>query len=569
MNVALGISIAHNGSVALICDGEVKIAIQAERISRRKRKHLFLDREKELMKKCVQYCLKSSGFDYKDIKTIGISTHKNLNIIDDAFLFEMIGGKPENYMQTYYVPHHYSHMEYIAHYGKLKSGIVLVIDGSGSSEKDRKKFNIKEKLSAKVINYEDFSGREVISAYWFDGNDSKLIYRFSSSNLLSSKNDNFKQNSFFQSIGHYWEWASLYCCGSLDQAGKVMGLAAFGKNDELLKESILSISDDGKLNINYDLISQNFKKPNIFGEDLTYSKHHQDIAYRVQLETEEVILKLLKILKDKFQTDTLYLSGGVALNVVVNEKIKNSNLFRNLILNGSVEDNGTAIGAGIAASLQIGTKRKSSPITDYYGKVYKENEIIKSLKNYQLKYKILTFEEKINVAAELISKNKVLGWFQGKSEFGPRALGNRSILANPTSSSTKHVLDHYMKLRDRYRPYAPVVIEEEAYKYFDVDPKDCSSPVMMRNVKVISKKLPAITHIDRTARLQTVKKVENIVLYNLLKKVNEKIGVPILLNTSFNRPGEPIVETPSDALTSFSEGSLDYLFIENILISRN
>ena len=126
-----------------------------------------------------------------------------------------------------------------------------------------------------------------------------------------------------------------------------------------------------------------------------------------------------------------------------------------------------------------------------------------------------------------------------------------------------------MKLRDRYRPYAPVVIEEEAYKYFDVDPEDCSSPVMMRNVKVISKILPAITHFDKTARLQTVKKSENEVLYTLLKKVNEKIGVPILLNTSFNRPGEPIVETPSDALTSFSEGSLDYLFIENILISRN
>ena len=409
-----------------------------------------------------------------------------------------------------------------------------------------------------------FQEERVISAYWFDGNDSKLIYRFSSSNLLSSKNNNFKQNSFFQSIGHYWEWASLYCCGSLDQAGKVMGLAAFGNHDELLKESILSISDDGKLNINYDLISQNFKKPNIFGEDLTNSKHYQDIAFRVQLETEEVILKLLKMLKNKFQTDTLYLSGGVALNVVANEKIKNSNLFKNLILNGSVEDNGTAIGAGITASLQIGTKRKSSTITDYYGKVYNEIEIINILKNSELKYKILTFDEKIDVAAELISNNKVLGWFQGKSEFGPRALGNRSILANPTSSSTKHILDHYMKLRDRYRPYAPVVIEEEAYKYFNVDPKDCSSPVMMRNVKVISKKLPAITHIDKTARLQTVKKSENEVLYTLLKKVNEKIGVPILLNTSFNRPGEPIVETPSDALTSFSEGSLDYLFIENI-----
>lgn len=569
MSVALGISIAHNGSVALICDGKVKIAIQAERIARKKKKHLFLDREENLMKKCVEYCLNSTGYNYKDIKTIGICTHKNLNKIDDSYLFKMIGEKPENYIQTYYIPHHYSHMEYIVHYGNLKSGIVLVIDGSGSAEKDRKNFNITEKKSSKIINHQNNFGREVISAYWFDGNESSLIYRFSSSNLITTQNNNFKQNSFFQSIGHYWEWASLYCCGSLDEAGKVMGLAAYGKQDKLVKKDILSISDDGKINVNYKMINENFKEPNIFGLDLTNSKHHQDIAFRVQLETEKVILKLLKILKDKFPTDTLYLSGGVALNVVANEKIKNSNLFKNLILNGSVEDNGTAIGAGIAASQQIGIERRSSPITDYYGRIYSQDEIIKDLKNFKYKYKILTFEEKINLAAELISQDKILGWFQGKSEFGPRALGNRSILANPTSLSTKHILDHYMKCRDRYRPYAPVVIEEEAYKYFNVDSKDCSSPVMMRNVKVISNKLPAITHVDNTARLQTIKKSENKVLYTLLLKMNEKIGVPILLNTSFNRPGEPIVESPLDAISSFSKGSLDHLFVENILISRD
>ena len=144
-----------------------------------------------------------------------------------------------------------------------------------------------------------------------------------------------------------------------------------------------------------------------------------------------------------------------------------------------------------------------------------------------------------------------------------------------TKGSLKEKGNIRFKLAESYRHISRYEEANENYdvcielKYFDVNPKDCSSPVMMRNVKVISKKLPAITHIDRTARLQTVKKVENIVLYTLLKKVNEKIGVPILLNTSFNRPGEPIVETPSDALTSFSEGTLDYLFIENILISRN
>ena len=564
MSVILGISIAHNGGVALICDGKVKIAIQAERISRRKRQHLYLDREIELIKNCVQYCLSATGFEYSDIEAIGVSTHKNVKKINNLDLFKYIGGVPKKYIKTYYVPHHFSHMEYIAHYGNLKPGIVLVIDGSGSREEDRPLFNVKEEHHLQMINHINFAGREVISAYWFDGLKSSLIYRFSSSHLISDKS-NQDGNSFFQSIGHYWEWASLYCCGSLDEAGKVMGLAAFGEKDEMNKEEILSISDNGKLNLNFQQIKKTFKNPNIFDLDLSNSKHHQNVALRVQSETETVILKLLGILKEKYPTDTLYLSGGVSLNVVANEKIKNSNLFKNLILNGSVEDNGTAIGAGLSASLILGYKRNSSPITDYYGRQYNHEEIMEAVAQHDFSYKILTKKEMFKFAADLIAKEKVLGWFQGGSEFGPRALGNRSIFANPTSPITKHILDHYIKCRDRYRPYAPVVIEEYANQYFDID---TSSPVMMRNVKVIDKSLVAITHFDGTARVQTVNEKENETLYSLLLEVKKNIGCPILLNTSFNLPGEPIIESPHDALSSFSRGSLDYLFLENILISR-
>jgi len=278
-----------------------------------------------------------------------------------------------------------------------------------------------------------------------------------------------------------------------------------------------------------------------------------------------VLLKLLGRLKEKYPTDSLYLSGGVALNVVANERIKNSNLFKNVILNGSVEDNGTAIGAGLAASIKLGNPRKSSPVTDYYGARYEDIEIIKAVKQYGLSYKILSEREKLKFAADVIAEENIIGWYQGVSEFGPRALGNRSILANPASSRTKYMLDHFMKCRDRYRPYAPVVLEESASQYFDID---SSSPVMMRNVKVLDERLVAITHFDGTARVQTVNENQNKVLYSLLLEVEKSTGFPILLNTSFNRPGEPIVESPTDALASFSMGSLDYLFLENVLISR-
>jgi carbamoyltransferase len=564
MSIVLGVCSSHNGGIALISDGEVKCAIQAERLSRLKRQKLDINKEIKWTKDCVRYCLDATGFQYSDIEAIGIARLRNVKKINNEDLFKNIGGTPGGYTETFYVPHHFAHMEYAVHFGSLEPGIVLVIDGSGSREKDRLLFNVKEENHPQIINHVNFAGREVISAYWFDGVKSSLIYRFSPSHLEFDK-CNQDGGGLFQSIGHYWAWASLYCCGLNDEAGKVMGLAAFGEKDKISKEQALSISDNGKLKLDYTLLNEIFKNPNTLKLDTSNSKHHQNLAFKVQSETETVILKLLTMLKEKYPTDTLYYSGGVALNVVANEKIKRSNLFKNIILNGSVEDNGTAIGAGLSASLQLGYKRKSSAITDYYGRQYNHDEVMEAVSQFNFSYKVFTDKEIFEFAANLINEEKIFGWFQGGSEFGPRALGNRSILANPANLKTKHILDHYMKCRDRYRPYAPVVIEEEANKYFDMD---TSSPVMMRNVKVLDKGLPAITHFDGTARVQTVNREDNETLYLLLLEVKKKTGYPVLLNTSFNLPGEPIVESPHDALSSFSRGTLDYLFIENILISR-
>ena len=564
MSIILGFSNTHNGSVALICDGEVKVAIQAERISRRKRQALPLGDELSLAQNCVRYCLDASGLKHQDIDAVALSTPWDVKKINEASLFEYIGGVPKDYLKTFYVPHHLSHMEYIVHYGGLEPGIVLVVDGSGTLEADRRLFNVKEEHHPKIINHTHFSGKEVISAYWFDGLKSSLIYRFSPSQSPIDS-CNLDASGLLQSIGHYWEWASLYCCGSRTDAGKVMGLAAFGEVESSDQSVNLSLSDTGELKLNFQEIKKKYKEPNVFGLDLSNSIHHQNLSLKVQLETEAVILKLLGILKEKHPTDNLYLSGGVALNVVANERIKNSGLFKNVILNGSVEDNGTAIGAGLAASIELGYQRKYSVVTDYYGIDYSHNEIMEVVKQFDFSYEVLSEKEIYQLAAERIAQENVLGWFQGLSEFGPRALGNRSILANPTSPATKYILDHHMKCRDRYRPYAPVVIEERAGQYFDING---SSPVMMRNVRVLDKRLAAITHFDGSARVQTVNKVQNKALYSLLLEVEKSTGLPILLNTSFNRPGEPIVESPYDALTSFSMGSLDYLFIGNVVISR-
>ena len=565
MGIILGISNSHNGGVALISNGEVKCAIQAERLSHIKRQSININKEMKWTKDCIRYCLDSTGFQYADIEAISIAHHKYAKKINNDDLFKNIGGIPEKYAETFHVPHHFAHNEYIAHFGNLEPGIVLVIDGSGSREEDRLLFNVKEEHHPQIINHINHGGREVISAYWFDGVKSSLIYRFSPSQHLLPDKSTQHDGGLLLSIGHYWEWASLYCFGTTSEAGKVMGLAAFGKKNEASKEQALSISDNGKLNLDLTQLKKIYKEPNIYNLDTSNNQHYQNLAFQVQSETESVILKLLAMLKEKYPTDTLYYSGGVALNVVANEKIKKSNLFKNVILNGSVEDNGIAIGAGLSASLVLGYRRKSSVVTDYYGRKYNYDEIIEAVSQFNFSYKVFTYEEIFKFAANLITEEKIFGWFQGKSEFGPRALGNRSILANPSSLKTKSILDHYMKCRDRYRPYAPVVTEEDANKYFDID---TSSPVMMRNVKVLDKGLPAITHIDGTARVQTVNIKDNKTLYLLLQEVKKRTGYSVLLNTSFNLPGEPIVESPLDALSSFSRGSLDYLFMENILISR-
>ena len=560
----LGISKSHNGAVALVNNGKVVCAIQAERISRIKRQAINLTNDKSLVSKCVKYCLNYAGIKYSDLQSIAICTPWDVNRLKDKDLFNNIGGNPQNYKGTYYVPHHYAHAEYILHYSNLSKGIVLVIDGSGSKENDRNNFNIKENIDKKYISHTHTTGKETISAYWFDGKQLVLIYRFSQS---SDKNHKCNKNSngFLQSIGHYWRWASNYCCGSHSEAGKVMGIAAFGNPNIYKNLNILSIDEKGFIKLNYEKLNNKFNSPNIFGKDLTGNSHYSDIAAMVQKDTENAIFSILKILKKRYPTDTLYYAGGVALNMVVNEKIIRSHLFDNVILNGSAEDNGTAIGAALATSNFLNSERKGEALTDYYGKKYSSEEILVAIKKFPFRYEIIKESEKYKKIAKLIFDNNAVGWFQDRSEFGPRALGNRSILANPSNPSMKNILDLNIKQRDRYRPYAPVVLEEHAKKYFDIDG---ISPVMMSGGKVLSKDFPAITHIDGSARVQTLSKKDNLTFYKMIQSFQNLSGYPIILNTSFNLPGEPIVESPTDALNSFQNGSLQYLCLGNYLVSR-
>ena len=561
----LGIARSHNGAIALSHNGKVVSAIQAERLSGNKRQTIkLLKEDKVLVSECVEYCLNQAGIVRAEIDCIAVCTPWSVQKLENEKLFNYIGGTPDDYKGTVYVPHHLAHMEYILHYSHFDPGIVLVVDGSGSQETDRKHFNVHEEVNPKCTSHISIVGKETVSAYWFDGHHTSLIYRFSPQISRLGK-WNPSNSGLRQSIGEYWEWASIYCCGSKSEAGKVMGLAAFGEPTAHEKLNILSFHKDGKITLDYEKLNEEFVTPNVFEKDLSNKKHYADIAAMVQKDTENFLLEILSVLKEQYPTDTLYYAGGVALNVVANEKIIRSGLFKKVILNGSAEDNGTAIGAALTASNILMGKRVSEYVTDYYGRDYSDKEIMLAIKKFSLPYKFIEEDELYDKIASLLFDENVVAWFQGRSEFGPRALGNRSILANPSSPTMKYILDLQMKHRDRYRPYAPAVLQECVSQYFDIGGE---SPVMMREAKVLSGDFPAITHVDGSARVQTVTKENNERFYKLIQSFKKVSGFPVILNTSFNLPGKPIVETPFDALNVFKGSAIEYLCIGNYLLSR-
>ena len=563
----LGISCSHNGAVALIKDGKVACAIQAERLTRVKRQGVYLAEDTSTVTQCVRYCLDSAGIGYDDISNVAVCTPWQAAALDDIDLDAHIGGVLNAETPIITVPHHYAHAEYAVHYGPMEPGLVLIVDGSGSYEEDRSGMTVQESIAPRARLFVSPRGKETISGYFFDGEDFRLVYRFAHpSGPEATPAAGILNIRLLQSIGHLWRWASWYCCGGGNDAGKVMGLAAHGDVAAHADLEFANIRPDGYLSIRFDLLNHTFRSPNLAGVEISGNRHYADLAAAVQDRTNRMLTDLLAQMKDDNPADALYYSGGVALNVVANEVITRSGLFRTVHMNGSCEDNGTAIGAALAARVHLTGERVSEPVTDYYGRTYDDLEIEAALDSAQCPYRRLPDPEVAETSARLLADGAVIGWFQGGSEFGPRALGNRSIIANPTDPHIKYVLDLIVKRRERYRPYAPAVLAERSRDFFDIDGP---SPVMLREGAVHNQaRLPAITHVDKSARVQTVERDENPRYYDLIKRFGEITGVPVILNTSYNLAGEPIVESPEDAVRSFVKSGLRNLVIGNYLVDR-
>ena len=563
----LGISCSHNGAVALIDDGKVVCAIQAERLTRVKRQGVYLTDDADTVTRCVRYCLGSAGIGYDDVAAVATCTPWQAQSLTEAALSTVIGGRLASGTPVMTVPHHYAHAEYAVHYAPFGPGLVLVVDGSGTYEHDRANLTIQETVDPRARLSVGARGKETISGYHFDGAAFRLMYRFAHpSGGDPAPVAGILNIRLLQSIGHLWRWASWYCCGGGNDAGKVMGLAAHGDVAAHADLEFAEIRSDGFLSIRFDRLNQTFRTPNLAGVEISGNQHYADLAAAIQDRTNRLLTGLLALMKDDKPADTLYYSGGVALNVVANEVIGRSGLFDVVHMNGSCEDNGTAIGAALAAHAHITGERVAETVTDYYGRDYSDAEIAAALEAARCPHRRLPDSEVAEIAAKLLAEGAVIGWFQGGSEFGPRALGNRSIIANPTDPHVKYVLDMIVKRRERYRPYAPAVLAERSHEFFDIDGP---SPVMLREGRVHNPaRLPAITHIDRSARVQTVRRQDNPRYYDLIKRFGDITGIPVVLNTSYNLAGEPIVESPEDAVRSFVKSGLRNLVIGNYLVDR-
>jgi len=422
-----------------------------------------------------------------------------------------------------------------------------------------------------------------------------------------NKIDIKKEIHFPHSLGLLYS-AFTYYLGFKVNSGeyKVMGLAPYGepKYSKLILDHLIDLKIDGsfRLNMKYFDFATGFKMTNKNFEKLFQSKvrisesdnleqFHMDVAASIQDVTETIVLKIAQNIKDEFQIDNLCLSGGVALNCVVNGKILKKKIFKNIWIQPASGDAGGALGAALAYlyNEKNFTRRINLDFMkgSYLGPSFSDAQIENILKIEKIKYKNIKDEKFYDYISELLEMGMAIGWFQGKMEFGPRALGNRSIIADPRSENMQKKLNLKVKFRESFRPFAPSVLREDVNRYFELD---CDSPYMLlvadikNEIKVkdnnpntlfgiekLNQKrsiIPAVTHVDYSARIQTVHKETNEKFYKLLQAFKKRTGCSVLINTSFNVRGEPIVCDPKDAIKCFLGTNLDILVMNNFIIYK-
>lgn len=397
---------------------------------------------------------------------------------------------------------------------------------------------------------------------------------------------------FPHSIGLLYSTITAYLGFTVNSGEyKVMGLAPYGNMDPKTNpyysklKKVIDIKEDGSYQLDMSYFVYHYKAsmpseklcgllegPIRKKEELT--QRHKDIAAALQLVTEEAIFKMLNHIHKRTKCDNVCMAGGCALNSVANGKILKNTPFKKIWIQPNASDGGTCIGAAFYLyNTILGKKREYIMHDAYLGPAYSSNYIKRFLDSNGIKYDSFKDEDElVKKTAELIFKDNVIGWFQGRMEWGPRALGSRSILSNACNQKMQAILNEKVKHREKFRPFAPAVCEDDALKYFECDnpvPLPTDFMLMVYPIrKEYCKNIPAVTHVDGSGRLQTIRRKDNGLYYDLIKEFGKLSGIPIIINTSFNIRGEPIVCSPYDAYKCMMGTGIDYLVMDKFLVKR-
>ena len=541
----LGTGLSHNGSAVLLKDGKVCVGIEKERITRKKH-----DGGNDT--EAIQYCLEAEKISLKDIDLVVQCANfdiPNRNQFHGKRIFA-----DADYPKIIDISHHLAHAYSAVGTSPFEKCAVMVIDGCGSPLLQFLQLHPEQKsIVAEKFITENQMLCEKDSFYHFDGQ--KLIPLFKDfSKMELSQSSSFALPTTKHSIGGFYATISKYVFGDMDDVGKLMGLAPFGNTDTYDLEAFRF--ESGCLIVN-DNWQSHFNNPSL---DYDYFKvnfqYYANVAKWAQEQVEKAVLECIQMRIRAFPHQNLCYSGGVALNAVANAKLQDLKIVENIYFEPAAADNGLALGCAYYGWLEYLKKPKIlHNESTCFGKKYTDEDIKKELiKESNRKYSSITFEnedELVNYCAVKLNEGKIMAWFQSESEFGPRSLGRRSILAHPGIRNLKDHINRNIKFREDFRPFAPAVLEEKVQDYFE---KGRNSPYMIlvdQTRPAFRERLQNVTHCDGSARVQTVTKKWNSRFYSLIKKFYEHSGIAVLLNTSLNKKGMPMVETPEDAFLLF------------------
>ncbi len=553
--ISLGINIGHDQGAAVVKDGILVGAIAQER----------LNRVKHSASTTLPFIAIDNLLDYleigiNEVDCIGFSsTAVNINELNSYVADSLTNYYDINDPHIIPVSHHQAHAESAYFTSNFDEAITLIADGGG------------EMLGVKEEAESIFYCRNAEVTLMEQRLQSNNVHAFARPHNYLIPFMNKKQFSEQISLGKKYEQVTSLLSFGANGAGKTMGLSAYGKS--LISTNAVPVTDPLAFNLDFqDILQPYYSLYEHSGENYFdfMKKHQADIARTLQDYTENQVLEIIEYILSKYKVSQICLAGGLFLNCPINHKILEKYPQVSLHICPAAGDDGQAMGTALAAYRTVSSDLyPNSSCLPYLGISYTNAQIEQAIKSRGLHYHYYDDVSIASLVAEKIYNNKIIGFLHGRSEIGPRSLCHRSILANPTVPNMKDYINAKVKHRENFRPFAPVVAAEKQFEYFSLLQE---SPYMLLATTVKDKfveQLPAITHVDGTARIQSVKAEDDPFVHRILIEFEKLSGFPVLLNTSFNDCGEPIVETPSDAIKTFLTTEIDILVMENYILFKD